>query len=184
EIEDLFLLSSDVEGPAEEGQFDSQADLPLPAEDAIVNEAVQPAGDEARLDRLGQKAVRSTLHPADDFGRFLARCQQNEGNLPQLRVSLQGFAKLVAGHAGHVDVGNDAVESILLCAFQYIQSLLTAVGDDHTEAFVGQHHAKGFCLSGTVFDEKNSLHFLRPPAVPKRSSGRALRQSPPKTLSG
>src|SRR5437879_1706739 len=109
------------------------------------------------LHRLGQERRGAFLHRA--IAMFCARARRNDhhGNPPRRWALAQLHHQLVSGHAGHFEVGNDQVATVLRHQFRCFEPVRRKF---HTVTVLLQHPADEFAYADGIV-RHHDYAFLR-----------------------
>jgi hypothetical protein len=179
QIEDLLLLGIDGEALTEEADLDAERGAARRPHLAAGEQRGQPRAQQLGRTGLGEEIVGPAFEPADDVHRLVERGQEHDRHMGAGLVPLQTAAQVVAGHAGHDDVGDDRVEPAARTGGERLLGI-DRLGDPMALFF--QRRRQHLGLGGAVLDDqdvghRSALTRSARHAVPSRHGTRAGRHS-------
>jgi hypothetical protein len=120
-------------------------------DEGVLVERLLDGGDDRRaLERLGDEVVGAELHRGD---RVLdGAVGGHHQDLDLGRDRLRGLEQVLAGHAGHAQVGDHHLHRVQA---QHLERLLPGAGDAHVHVLLGQHLLQGVEDAGLVVDDEH-----------------------------
>ena len=151
QIENLLFFRRNRETLTEEDDLDADGQLPARTNCAIVQYRPYATDEMVFVVRFGQEVVGSGFKTADDVHCFAERRHEHDGDITRRFGGFDLAAKLVSGHLGHDDVGDDEVDRIL---FEDVECCNAIRCDDDLPTLRFEDRAKLLGLCRAVFNDK------------------------------